>query len=192
MIQTYPPSPLNHLFRILSANLGIVYSTNYGQSSSWTLVSGTSSYARGLSMDSTGQFVVACSPSGLFRSTNYGASWSQAVSVSSSTSCWCNSDSTGSKITLSINNGASGYVMVSPNSGSSWATTFGSVAYPYSVASSSDGSIILLTTSPGLIYASSDSGASFTSINTLSDSWSSVAVSASGEDFSPVLIKCIS
>lgn len=175
------PSSKIYFHICFSDGLGIVYSSNYGSANSWAVASGTSSYGRGLGMDSTGRYVVACSPSGLYRSTNYGRSWSLAVSVTSTSWAYCSSDSTGNYVSLSINNRGYGYVMMSTNAAVSWATTFPNVMNTYAVSSSADGSIVILTTNPGLLYISYNYGSSFTAMNSLSTSWSSVEVNPAGK-----------
>lgn len=144
-------------------------------------MSNTASFARGLGMDSTGQYVVACSPSGLYRSTNYGSSWSVAVNVNSPTSCWVSSDSAGKNVGMSINDNSYGYIMMSPNNALSWGTTFSNVRNTYAMTCNADGSVMVLVTNPGVIYVSSNTGSSFTAITSSNDNWSSVKLNTAGK-----------
>lgn len=135
-------------------------------------------------MDSSGQYVVACSPSGVYRSTNYGASFSLIKSVTSSTSCWCTSDSSGSYIGVSTNSGGSGYIMLSTNGGSSFSSTTTSWANA-NVASNSDGSVMILSTNTGAIYVTY-SFAALTVMNSTVRAWSAIDLNPAGKQVSDI------
>lgn len=129
-------------------------------------------------MDTSGQYVVACSSSGVYRSTNYGASFSIIKSVTSST-CWCASDSTGSYIGVSTNSASSSsLVLWSSNGGSSFSSTTTNLANA-NVASNSDGSVMILSTNTGALYASYNL-AGLTVINSTIRAWSAIDLNPAG------------
>ena len=131
-------------------------------------------------MDYTGQYVYACSQNWLYKSSNYGVTWSRSSYIYSPTSCMITSTPDGNNVIASLNNGGSGSLISSMDGGWSWNSLPFSLTNSYAIASNSDGSVVMLTGYPGLVYISYNYGNTFSPINSISDTWSCIAINDAG------------
>lgn len=162
------------------AGIGIVYSNYYGATSSWGVVFPFPSFQGGLAMDYTGQYVYACTRFGLYKSSNYGVTWSLSTFLNIPTLCSITSTPDGNNLIASLNNGCSESLISSTDGGCSWNSLPFSLPNSYAIASNGDGSVVMLTGYPGLVYVSYNYGNTFTPIYSISDTWSCVAINDAG------------
>jgi hypothetical protein len=131
-------------------------------------------------------------PGGIFVSTNQGATWNLS---SAPTNQWsslaCSAD--GSKIVAAnspLDPTVGGPIYRSTDSGATWTVTTAPSKHWSSVASSADGTKLVAVATyeyndgsqevPGLVYTSTDSGATWTPTSAPGNVWASVACSADG------------
>lgn len=150
-------------------------STNSG--ATWTARTARQN-TRSISMSSDGAKMVAATDNNIYTSTDSGATWQLRHSSSGSQYLrGTASSSNGSKLYVV----ADGAVFVSSDSGTTWATTtgIGSPGGPGSISTSADGSKVVLFA--GRIYASSNSGTTFTAQDSSRD-WNSIVISPDGSN----------
>jgi hypothetical protein len=178
-----------------SGNSTIYISTDSGNTFTSVVLPTTGASIRGIECDTTGQTVyVTISNTTLFKSTNYGATWSSAstlVAIGAAIDC----NSTGSSI-LARNTSTSvtDYLYISTDSGATFNPITSAGQKLWSAASiSGDGTRLVaatsavinasnVVTSPGSVWVSKDSGATWeeqTSIPT-NERWSGLQISSDG------------
>ena len=159
---TYPP--------VYSTNAGVTWFTN-------GLI-----YSLSVASSADGTKLLACqlnynSHYGVVISTNSGATWIQTPLPGGET-CACSADGS----TLAVNSG--GLIFVSTNAGASWQTNNLPAVDMWSIASSADGTrLIVAAYYAGTMYLSANWGQTWlpTGAPTNSYSWHSVACSADGK-----------
>lgn len=172
-------------FMVLATTSGIYYSSNYGQTfTNWT-DAGTNSWTSvAISGDgSTAVAVRATTTPTIWKTTNYGASWSQIFSNSSAVSFGdiaCSSD--GKYILVALAQNQSGYMYLSSNYGTSFSDLSGgnglSSSNYYKIAISSSGMNMLAAGNSGFVYATSNYGQTWTQTNLSSNGYWGVALSS--------------
>jgi len=164
---------------------GVYYSTNFGSSFTYVNPSNPPVFLRFGSITSntgSGQYlaVVATSTSGtaggIYYSSNYGSSWSQSnapLSINDSTysNVWTSidSDSTGQYMAATYGGTTNPYfgVWLSTNYGANWSQSSLIQNNLASIASSSNGSILITCSFGGGIWISTNYGGSWTGISSL-------------------------
>jgi hypothetical protein len=141
-------------------NNGYIYASS-SSGVNWTLAY-TGISCGGLASNSTGEYVVCSTSSGILRSTNYGFSWTSTGLGSGRINC-VTSDSTGQYL---VGAGHNNGVYYSNNYGSSWSTSTGNNSiYAFGIASDSTGQFVVYSTiTAGGIYRSINYGQSFTQV----------------------------
>lgn len=158
---------------------GIAYSSSYG--SEWEMSGKADSVStnwNAASCDSSGKFFYACSDQGIYRSSDFGASWSKILE-SKDDHRGISSDSTGQYL-ATVAYGSSGSIKVSSDYGSTWSTTF-KVENGYSLDSDSSGRNIVVGCYPGFVYQSDDYGRSFRVANAVKANWPTVTMTSGGK-----------
>ena len=159
---------------VLCAILMVV---RYGFAQTWTQTSATVSVYQSITESADGRMIMAVSSSSTVRSTNWGVTWNV---IDSGFSYDVRSSADGSKL---IRVAAGGWIIVSTNSGVTWAATSLSNRFWVTCASSADGTKLAAAytgISDGLIYTSTNSGATWLANTAPSNSWGSLASSADG------------
>jgi len=169
---------------VLASDNAIYYSSNYGQSfTSWTDASTNSWASVAISTDgSTAVAVRSTTPATLWKTTNFGRSWSQIYSNPSSVSFGdvaCSADA--KYILVGLAQNQSGYMYISNDSGTSFSAVssgydLSSNAY-YRVAVSSSGMYMMACCFSGFVYASSNYGQKWTKTNLASNAYAGLAMS---------------
>jgi hypothetical protein len=161
---------------------GVYYSTNYG--SSFTPINPSSVNLRFGSITSntgSGQYVAVVTTSfngvngGIYYSSNYGANWAQSFGAPFSANDYLNiwtsidSDSTGQYMAATYGGTTSLYfgVWLSTNYGANWSQSSLIQNNLVSIASSSNGSILITCSFGGGIWISTNYGTSWTGISSL-------------------------
>jgi hypothetical protein len=145
----------------------IWYSSNYG--SSWTSDSGfTLNNFPSVVCNSTGQYVgIATIGGNIYISSNYGQNFNSTASSQNWQSIDCNSNGNIFIAAETIPTNTPGRIYISQDYGSNWIITSAPTEYWGSVISNATGSILTGLTKNGLIYMSTDTGASWNLMYTL-------------------------
>jgi photosystem II stability/assembly factor-like uncharacterized protein len=172
-------------FIALASNSGIYYSSNYGQSyTNWT-DAGTNSWTSvTMSLDgSTAIAVRATTTPTIWKSTNYGASWSQIYNNPSQVSFGTISCSSDAKyILVALPQNVTGSIYFSNDFGASFSALGGGLSPDeyYKVAVSSSGINMLTICNSGYVYSSSNYGETWTQTNLSSSNYYGLAMSNNG------------
>jgi hypothetical protein len=137
---------------------------------------------RSISMTEDGTKIVAGATSGIWVSSDSGASWTQRNSTSNINSVKLSSD--GTKIYATYRGRASSQVLISNDFGLSWSTSRPTGYECWDACAldiSSDGTKIYLINYGAGVYVSSNSGTSWTQTNSNRYNFTSVASSSSGQ-----------
>jgi hypothetical protein len=172
-------------YMVIASSTGIYYSSNFGQTfTNWT-DSNTNTWNNvAISADgSTAVAVRATTPVTIWKTTNYGTSWSQIYSNPSSISFGaiaCSFDA--QYILVALSQGTSGQMYLSSDYGSTFsAFTSGnglSSSYYFRVAMSANGLYMVAACNGGNVYYSIDSGATWSQSPLASSNYYGVAMSA--------------
>jgi len=163
---------------------GIYISTNSG--TAWSSTNAPDSGWRAIASSADGNKLVVVGVFGIYISTNSGSSWTLINSPFFGASAVASS-ADGNKLAAIAGNS----IYVSTNSGIAWTITSAPATKWVSIASSADGSRLVvvaalldtfgpLPTVSGLIYSSTDSGATWVSNSAPVQDWTSVASSSDG------------
>ena len=168
MVAILYPSTGNHL---------VAYSSDSG--ATWNNAADFGSVSS-LAADSTGQYVVAMISTGaVYRSTDYGATFSQLMTVPTSQPGYVVSSSDGTCLVLAT---YAGDIYVSANSGVSWMKTLHNESItPYSLIVSYSGQYIYLIINNNFVIGSKDYGVSWRAIYVTSYGVISIACDATGQ-----------
>jgi hypothetical protein len=142
-------------------NGAIVYSSNSG--TTFTVVNATVSRWLGVSMNADASvMLVNRYPLGIFRSADYGATWTNVQVQGSGDLQWTAIAATGN---TAVASNWAGKLWISQDKGLTWATTSSSSTSNYNTVSvSADGSVIFASSFDNNIDYSLDSGATFTNL----------------------------
>jgi len=172
-------------FMVLASSNGIHYSSNYGQTfTNWT-DSGTNSWTSvAISTDgSVAVAVRATSTPTIWKTTNYGQSWTQIYSNPDSISFGdiaCSGDA--KYILVALAQSQTGLMYISSNSGSTFTAVgagYGLTSNSYfRVAISSSGLYMLTSCNGSFVYASSNYGQTWTQTNLPSNGYFGLAMSS--------------
>ncbi len=165
----------------LSTNSGTTWASNH------------MSNVGGVAMSADGTKIFATAPLNFWRSTDSGTTWMQMTNAPTiyefvSPSEYIASSADGSKLVMCVPNYYTyvpGYIYVSTNSGDTWKATSAPTNNWNSVASSTDGRILLAIANfdqLDRVYVSTDSGGTWTTNNSPLLGWNGVATSADGGD----------
>jgi photosystem II stability/assembly factor-like uncharacterized protein len=146
----------------------------------WTSLAGSPSvYWYDVASSADGSKYIGATASGIYVSTDSGATWTQRSAVSA-ISVAMSAD--GAKAVASVNAGS---VYTSADSGTTWTAQAGAGTRAWNaVASSSDGAKLVAVANAGYIYTSTDSGVTWTQQTAAgSRNWYSVTSSADGSKF---------
>ena len=162
---------------------GYLY-TSSDSGATWSARAGTRSWGP-FTLSPDGTRIVAAINEGIYTSDDSGATWTQRTSPANYTWTAVASSSDGSTIIATGSppyNQSEAYFFTSNDSGDTWTQQFGtsSILCWNAVASSADGTRLFAAEYFGLIYASSDSGSSWTRVPAPSQSYNSVASSSDG------------
>ena len=145
-------------------NNSVFLSTNYGSTFNSITSLGTGSWANGVRVSLTGQYMIVHKndTNSFYFSNDYGVTWSTKT-VSSLTRINRYDMSGDGKYILAANRNANGYVYISSDYGSTWSSVSAPSWYWQTVALNYDGVYqAILTNNSYKIYLSSNSGSSFT------------------------------
>jgi len=161
----------------------IYTSTNGG--TTWTMTTAPAAYWLSVASSADGIRLLATTYGMIYTSTNSGATWSQTVTTNNSSPTPGNAAAMSADGTRQIAApGGGGGVYASTNSGKTWSlTTLSPALHWNSVASSVDGTRLIAASPSGLIYTSTNFGATWVSNSTPNLPWYSVACSANGCQF---------
>ena len=176
------------MYLVGNAIQGVWASSNSGQT--WSQVGLLSPYCQSVACSANGQIVYAVTTGGtIYMSTNSGASWSSISTGATTISCTAD----GSQYfinTACSGNGTyraqftSSSISVSTNSGASYSVNVPPPAANLScLAVSADCTRFVAGVNNGLLYASANSGATWTSITTTNQFWSGAWMSEDGSKF---------
>jgi hypothetical protein len=177
--------------------IGVYGSSNSGQT--WTQVSSTggtglANHWASVACSANGQIVYAEPAAGgiIQKSTNYGLNWAATASSATGTFISCSADGS----ILFPNNYAcsgngtflarvvGGVITISTNGGSTFnVTVTAPAAGVICLGASSDCTRLVAGVSSGLLYASSNQGATWTTLTTTGQSWSGAWMSPDGSKF---------
>lgn len=166
----------------------IWYSTNYGVT--WTQ-SGSSILAWfSLAISGSGQYGCAVVYNGaIWYTSNYGQTWTQSTTSGTTAVTWYG-------VTMSVSGQyvyaciTSGFIWYSTNFGQTWTQTASNLGWS-AISTSASGQYVCASIMQGSIWYSTNYGITWTSSNASSNTWYSLAMSASGQyqlatTFSPV------
>jgi photosystem II stability/assembly factor-like uncharacterized protein len=162
---------------------GIGISTNSGALWSATTAPPTNWNAIASSGDGGKLAAVAANLSGVYTSTDSGVNWTLQTNGLATDLGFTHiaSSADGSKLVAAAGGTTNGPIFTSTNSGVDWTqATNAPLARWYSVASSADGTKLLLCAFPGSVYLSADAGLTWSETSLPTNNWSSVAESADG------------
>jgi photosystem II stability/assembly factor-like uncharacterized protein len=168
----------------LSADAGASWSPSAAPSKGWMSVA---SSADGTKLFAGTFESSSANPSGIFASFDSGATWTNLLA--SNDSCFVAASADGARLVAVVTRNPSGpgHVLVSTNSGGSWAYPkapdgkgFWPSAGGFCAASSADGTHLAVAAAGGNIFTSQDSGLTWTKTSARSGMWLSIASSADG------------
>ena len=166
-IQSFNDSKISETgkYMVLATSSGIYYSNNFGATFTNCNVSGTNTWnSVAISADgSTAIAVRGTSPVTIWKTTNYGTSWSEIYSNPSNVSLGnisCSND--GKYILVALTQGTSGKMYLSTNYGSSFSSISSlSDSNYFKVAMSSNGMYMVSACNSGYVYYSQNYGSSW-------------------------------
>lgn len=158
----------------------------------WGPAGGLTGYYYSIACSANGAVVYAEPTSGAVRtSSNYGATWTSTTTSYNGTFLGCTAD--GSKFFASnyacSGNGtylaklSGGAVSISTNGGSSWSSSLSAPASFNCLAASSDCTKLVAGASSGLLYATSNQGATWTALTSTNQYWTGAWMSPDGSQF---------
>jgi hypothetical protein len=204
IFQTSPASPGNYLDVAASVNGIRMYAVGngvtgvYASSDSgltWGSVGGLSGFWQSVACSANGQIVYAVSSVGsIQKSSNSGTTWSSVPGSTATIACTadgsqpftggiaCSGD--GTRLAKLV----SGAINVSTNAGSSYFSIPGPVGGLTCLAVSSDCTRLVAGVNGGLLYASANLGATWTSITTTNQYWSGAWMSEDGNRITATVV----
>ena len=165
-------------------NNAIYKSADYG--STWAVVSTSSLNWGGICCDASGQNVFSSIYGGtIYKSSNGGSTW---TTTSAPTKNWyfCRCDKSGSYVYCSsLDTGTTGYVYKYTNSTNTWTQTTAPVGYYIALCCDYTGQYVACAqnTAGGIVYYSSDYGATFVTVSGYTNTWGSMSCDGSGRNF---------
>lgn len=171
----------------------ILVSTNGGIFWTFKTVGSINSSIKGISMSSDGSIIVAIGPTGIvYRSTNYGSSWTEVFSrlqqyAFDENFGYESEILAGSSDCSKLISSSKGYVYVSSNSGASWAKK--NVNQPFNrhwinfLVSDNGNNILAINSGDTSLYRSANSGESWTTYTFPSNVWTISLSAGVGQSF---------
>ena len=168
---------MKYLPLAVAALCGLFTAVHPAFAQNWTLTSAPSNYWASVASSADGSKLVAACSTGVYASTDSGATWTLTSAPSNN---WVSvaSSADGTKLVAAVQGGG---IYTSPDSGFTWTQTSATSGYWWSVASSADGNRLVAGSEGEGMLTSTDSGASWKVATTPNGlAWYSIASSADG------------
>jgi photosystem II stability/assembly factor-like uncharacterized protein len=133
---------------------------------------------RGISTNSSAQYVAICDDSNVFVSSNFGATWQTTSFPLGIGNRSIAMDSDTGQILYVIQNG---YIIISTNFGTTWTSIFVDSTI-VNITCSSSGQYVYMCSANSIIYVSINNGSSFTTLNIGSSPLVSITCSSTGQN----------